>query len=156
MVAWIAAVRPAVTGAVAVSAALGCLLPLIVALARTAPAARRQQLVDADGNPVPRTTGRPAAAKRQSARSAPKREPVKPIDEVRLGRVKAAIWQNEVQTEDGKGFVRYGVTFERIYRNAEGQWRGTSSFGKDDLLLLAKVAEAAFERVNDIQLERPI
>ena len=127
-------------------------------LARAAPAAsRRQQLVDADGNPVPRTTNRPAAAKRQVTKSQqPKREPVKPIDEVRLGRVKAAIWQNEVQTEDGKGFVRYGVTFERLYLNAEGQWRGTSSFGKDDLLLLAKVAEAAFERVNDIQLERPI
>ena len=125
----------------------------------TAPAARRSTaILDADGNPLPAANGRKAkpaaaAAKRRQAEPAPKPEPV---DEVRFGLVKAAIWQNEAQTQDGRGFVRYGITFERIYRNAEGQWRSTSGFGKDDLLLLAKVAEAAFERVCDIQMERPI
>ena len=115
---------------------------------RTTTNSRRPQLVDASGNPVPKTNGHTKQQK-------PQREPVKPIDEVRLGRIKAAIWQNEVQTDDGT-FVRYGVTFERLYLNADGQWRGTSSFGKDDLLLLAKVAEAAFARINDLLLERPV
>lgn len=109
---------------------------------------RRQQLVDASGNPVPSTNGR---WKQQPQ----KREPVKPIDEVRIGRVKAAIWQNTVETDDGS-FIRYGVTLEKLYLNRDGQWRGTGSFGKDDLLLLAKVAEQAFERINDMQMERPV
>ena len=60
-----------------------------------------------------------------------------PVHEVRLGGIKAAIWQN--QTEAG---VRYNVTFERLY-NQEGEWRSTSSFGRDDLLLLGKVADQA-------------
>ena len=60
-----------------------------------------------------------------------------PVHEVRLGGIKAAIWQN--QTEAG---VRFNVTFERLY-NQEGEWRSTSSFGRDDLLLLGKVADQA-------------
>jgi hypothetical protein len=59
------------------------------------------------------------------------------VHEVRLGGIKAAIWQN--QTEAG---VRYNVTFERLY-NQDGEWRSTGSFGRDDLLLLGKVADQA-------------
>jgi hypothetical protein len=58
-----------------------------------------------------------------------------PIHEVRLGYVKAAVWRNE--TEAG---VRYNVTFSRLYKDGE-QWKSTESFGRDDLLLLAKVAD---------------
>ena len=60
-----------------------------------------------------------------------------PVHEVRLGTIKAAIWQND--TDFG---VRYNVTFERLY-NQEGEWRSTNSFGRDDLLLLGKVADLA-------------
>ena len=60
-----------------------------------------------------------------------------PAHEVRLGAIKAAIWQNE--TEAG---VRFNVTFERLYKDGE-QWRSTDSFGRDDLLLLGKVADLA-------------
>lgn len=60
-----------------------------------------------------------------------------PAHEVRLGTVKAAIWKND--TEAG---VRYNVTFERLYTQ-DGEWRSTGSFGRDDLLLLGKVADLA-------------
>lgn len=60
-----------------------------------------------------------------------------PVHEVRLGSIKAAIWQNE--TDVG---VRFNVTFERLY-NQDGEWRSTGSFGRDDLLLLRKVADLA-------------
>jgi hypothetical protein len=59
----------------------------------------------------------------------------RPVHEVRLGTVKAAIWRNE--TDLG---VRYGVTFERIYKSELG-WNSSSSFGREELLLLAKVAD---------------
>ena len=59
----------------------------------------------------------------------------KPIHEVRLGSIKAAVWRNE--TESG---VRYNVTFSRLYKDGDN-WQSTESFGRDDLLLLAKVAD---------------
>ena len=65
------------------------------------------------------------------------KEKQKPVHEVRLGAVKAAIWKN--QTNNG---VRFNATFTRLYKD-EQQWKTTESYGRDDLLLLAKVADQA-------------
>jgi hypothetical protein len=61
----------------------------------------------------------------------------KPKHEVRLGRIKAAIWENETKTGP-----RCNVTFTRIYKDGN-DWKDSDSFGRDDLLLLAKVADEA-------------
>ncbi|MGE3310701.1 MAG: hypothetical protein AB7O66_12085 [Limisphaerales bacterium] len=61
----------------------------------------------------------------------------RPAHEVRLGAIRAAIWANE--TENG---TRYNVTFDRAYRDGDN-WKTTQSFGRDDLLVLAKVADHA-------------
>lgn len=61
----------------------------------------------------------------------------RPVHEVRLGRIKAAIWANS--TENG---VRHNVTFSRLYRDGE-EWKDSDSFGRDDLLIVAKVADLA-------------
>ncbi len=60
-----------------------------------------------------------------------------PTKEIRLGSIKAALWKND--TEAG---VRYNVTFSRLYRDGDS-WKSTDSFGRDDLLLLGKVADQA-------------
>lgn len=60
-----------------------------------------------------------------------------PVHEVRLGAIKAAIWENE--TSAG---TRHNVTVSRIYRDGD-QWKQTESFGRDDLPLLAKVVDLA-------------
>ena len=60
----------------------------------------------------------------------------KPIHEIRLGRVRAAIWENE--TSNG---TRHNVTFSRLYRDEQGNWQDSASFGRDDLPLLWKVAD---------------
>ena len=70
----------------------------------------------------------------------------KPVAEVRVGAVKAAIWPN--QTESGA--VRHNVTFSRIYKDAEGKWKSTSSFGRDDLLVVAKVADMAHTKIFEV------
>ena len=67
----------------------------------------------------------------------------KPADEIRIGRVKATIWMNT--TEDGQ--ARYSVVFSCLYRDGE-QWKTTHSFGRNDLLLLAKVADIAHTRIS--------
>lgn len=60
-----------------------------------------------------------------------------PVHVVRMGRIKAAIWENESQQG-----LHYNVKVSRIYKDGE-QWRETSSFGRDDLPLLAKVVDQA-------------
>ena len=67
---------------------------------------------------------------------------VQPAEEVRVGSVKAAIWRNE-----GDSGAYFNVTFQRLYRTEDGQWQSTASFGRDDLLVLAKVADAAHTRL---------
>jgi hypothetical protein len=66
-----------------------------------------------------------------------------PVHEVRLGSVKAAIWENK--TDNG---TRFNVTVARIYKDGE-QWKSTDSFGRDDLLLLAKVIDHAHSWIFD-------
>lgn len=61
----------------------------------------------------------------------------KPVQEVRLGMIKAAIWENLVGDQ-----VRHNVTFTRIYKT-DNDWKNSDSFGRDDLLVLAKVADQA-------------
>ena len=59
----------------------------------------------------------------------------KPVHEVRLGRIKAAIWRND--TQNGP---LYNVTIVRLYKDGN-QWKDATSFGRDDLPLVAKVAD---------------
>ena len=70
----------------------------------------------------------------------------KPVAEVRVGAVKAAIWPNQSDS----GVVRYNVTFSRIYKDGEGNWKSTSSFGRDDLLVVAKVADQAHTKIFEV------
>ena len=61
----------------------------------------------------------------------------KPAHEIRLGRIKAVIWKND--TDAG---TRHNVTVKRIYKDGD-EWKETGSFGRDDLPLVAKVADLA-------------
>lgn len=60
-----------------------------------------------------------------------------PAHQVRLGRIKATIWENA--TEHG---VRHNVSIARIYKDGE-HWKESSYFGRDDLPLVLKVADLA-------------
>jgi len=67
----------------------------------------------------------------------------KPI-KVTLFPVTANIWRNE--TEKG---VFYSVTFERSYKDDGGKWQSSSSFSESDLLLLAKAADQAHDKIQE-------
>jgi hypothetical protein len=60
-----------------------------------------------------------------------------PVHEIRLGRIKAAVWANV--TEYG---IRHSVTLSRIYKDGD-TWKRSESFGREDLPLVAKVADLA-------------
>jgi hypothetical protein len=77
----------------------------------------------------------------------------KPTYTIRLGTIKAALWENE--TQNG---TRFNVTIQRLYM-VDGEWAASDSFGRDDLLLVAKVADLAhswiFERSRKEAKEEP-
>jgi hypothetical protein len=60
-----------------------------------------------------------------------------PVHEVRIGSIKAAIWKNE--SVNG---IFHTVTFSRLSRDGSA-WKFADGYGREDLLLLAKVADAA-------------
>lgn len=60
-----------------------------------------------------------------------------PVHVIRFGLVKASIWRNE--TKSGE---RHNVTVSRLYRNGD-IWKESSHFGRDDLLVVAKVMDLA-------------
>jgi len=76
------------------------------------------------------------------------KEKDRPAHEIRMGRIKAVIWGNETES----GSCRHNVQLRRIYKDGE-EWKQSDSFGRDDLPLVAKVADMAHtwihERVQD-------
>ena len=61
----------------------------------------------------------------------------KPVHEIRLGKIKAAIWANE--TDNG---IRHNVTITRLYKDGD-EWKTSTSFGRDELPLVGKIADMA-------------
>jgi hypothetical protein len=59
----------------------------------------------------------------------------RPVHEIRLGRIKAVIWP--VEGQHGRF---YSVTIARLYRDG-ANWKESASFSRDDLPLVAKVAD---------------
>jgi hypothetical protein len=81
---------------------------------------------------------KPAPSKyASSSHNAPASGPA-PVKTLRLGRIKAAVWENGA---DQRSF--FNVTFARTYMDEEKKFHDTDSFGRDDLLLLAKLADQA-------------
>ena len=61
----------------------------------------------------------------------------RPVHQIRLGRIRATIWQNQSDHA-----IWYNVTLSRLYKDGE-EWKSTASFGRDDLLTVVKVADLA-------------
>jgi hypothetical protein len=80
---------------------------------------------------------------------AKKQNKVQPVEEIRIGSIKAAIWRNE-----GESGPRFNITFQRLYRTENDKWQSTNSFGRDDLLVLMKVADATHTRVMQLLGEK--
>ena len=69
----------------------------------------------------------------------------KPLHEVRLGRVTAAIWKNSNDSGDW-----YSVRVSRLYKEGD-DWKRSDSFGRDDLPLVAKVTDLAHSWIYSTQ-----
>jgi hypothetical protein len=71
-----------------------------------------------------------------------------PIHEIRLGRIRGAIWANENETD-----VWFNVTLSRLYKDGD-EWKDSASFGRDDLPLVCKVVDRChswiFEQTSSV------
>jgi len=71
-----------------------------------------------------------------------------PVATVKSGLVNGSIWLRE--TEKGTFYV---VSFQRRYRDAEGEWQSSASFNADDLPTLAKLAFDAHTKIAELKAE---
>lgn len=71
----------------------------------------------------------------------------KPVHTIRMGFVKAAIWENVVNEN-----THYKVSLSRFYKDGD-QWKTTESFGRDELLVVAKVADHAHTWICEQQTQ---
>ena len=89
-------------------------------------------------------------------------EPAKerPVRVVRIRNVRGNVWANK--TQDGS--LIYNVTIDRLWKDDDelgqggevlkaGEWHQSPSFGKDDLLLVGKIADLChtwvYQRLQD-------
>ena len=77
-----------------------------------------------------------------------------PEQKFSAGAVSASVWANE-NTVDGKVIKNQSVTFQKRYKDADGQWKSSSSLMDRDLpnamVVLAKAYEFMKLRVSDLQ-----
>jgi hypothetical protein len=66
----------------------------------------------------------------------PAADPQRPATEFRLGRMRMTVWANH-HPERG---VWYSVTATRLYKEGDA-WKASTSYGRDDLHLIARLAE---------------
>ena len=67
----------------------------------------------------------------------------KPVTAFRFGNINAAIWENT-----GEKWAFFSVTFSRPYKDAQGNWKTSSSYGLNDLDSLSSLAEMAKDWVR--------
>ncbi len=79
----------------------------------------------------------------QSTNNASKTEKTanRPVQTIRYGSVRAAIWRNIVDNGNASRPL-YCVTFSRSYKDGS-EWKERTGYGQDDLLILAKAANDA-------------
>jgi hypothetical protein len=98
------------------------------------------------GSPVSTSKAKPKPAPERDGTAAAEESPERnrPVHVVRLRNIRAAVWANE--TDAG---TRYNVTVSRLYKDEEQYWRTSDSFGREDLLLLAKVVDLAHTWISE-------
>ena len=79
----------------------------------------------------------------------PQSKKAKPVDEIRLGNVRAAIWENS--NEEGKVF--FSLTIDVSYADKQGNWQQKKSFSMNECLRLEKVAGQVALRIQELNQE---
>ena len=73
-----------------------------------------------------------------------------PLKKFRAGSVCCALWENEV-TVNGKTVTMLKASVERGYKDRDGKWKSSSSFGRNEIPLAIYCLQKAFETIVEEQ-----
>lgn len=76
-----------------------------------------------------------------------------PIAKFKAGAIEASIWENQIDTATGKVTV-LKANIERRYKNAQGEWASTNSYGKADIPQVIFCLQRAYAEIIDRDNER--
>lgn len=68
-----------------------------------------------------------------------------PVKKFSAGSVSCALWENEMQLPNGGTKDVLKATFERRYKDKNGEWKSSNSYGRNELALLRYCVDKAFE-----------
>ena len=77
----------------------------------------------------------------------------KPEKKLKVGGVSAAIWKRENKTKDNRRFKTWAVSLDRTYKDKNGNWEHTNTFGVSDIPKVQLVVQRALEYVLDAPQE---
>jgi hypothetical protein len=75
----------------------------------------------------------------------------KPIEKFRAGQVSCALWENEISVSGGRKVRVLRATVERRYKDSDGEWKSSGSFGRNELPLVIYCLTKAFAYIVDEQ-----
>ena len=75
-----------------------------------------------------------------------------PLEKFKAGQVSAAIWENKVMV-NGKETVMLKASIQRRYKDKNGEWKSTTSFGRNEIPLAIYCLQKAFEKIIEKQAE---
>ena len=77
----------------------------------------------------------------------------KPVQKFRLRGVSVSVFENSAKTKD-REVTFYKVAIQRSYRDNDGEWQNTTSFGRDDLPVLGLLLKQAWQYILEAEASR--
>jgi len=74
----------------------------------------------------------------------------RPLKKFRAGQVSCALWENEIVV-NGREMTMLKATFERRYKDKEGNWQSSQSFSRNEIPLVKWCLDKAFEAMIEEQ-----
>ena len=69
-----------------------------------------------------------------------------PVAKFKAGLVQAAVWENDVPM-NGKTVTILKATVQRRYKDKDGNWKSSGSFGRNEIPLAIYCLQQAFEKM---------
>ena len=77
-----------------------------------------------------------------------------PLKKFRAGSVSCALWENEAEV-NGKTVTMLKASVERRYKDKDGNWKSSSSFGRNEIPLAIWCLQKAFDVIIEEQNVQP-
>jgi hypothetical protein len=68
-----------------------------------------------------------------------------PVKKFKAGAISATIWENQAQNQKGEVISFKSVSFDRTYKDANGEWQKSNSLRATDLPKAVLVLSKAYE-----------